>query len=59
VKAYYKLVQCDCGNEWYIIAEERRGIVPCDECGQLHDIWINSFLMEGTMEEIIGYLEAE
>lgn len=57
MKAFYKLVQCDCGEEWYIIAEEERVVVPCDNCGELNDVWVRDFLMEGTIEEIIDYLE--
>ncbi len=59
MRAYFKLVNCKCGESWYIIAETRRSIAVCDNCGLLHDIWVDEFLMEGTVEEIIEYLEGE
>ena len=54
---YCKLVECGCGNEWYTIQEKPRAIVTCDECNQLHDIWVDDFLMTGTVQEVIEELE--
>lgn len=54
---YFHLVKCTCGNEWYIISEKERHVVKCHKCDLLHDVWLEQFLMMGTMEEIVGYLE--
>lgn len=54
---YYHLVKCGCGYEWVIVSEEQRHVVTCEKCGMLHDIWVEDYLMAGTMDEVIAYLE--
>lgn len=59
MEAYFKLINCECGYEWFIIQENHRAIVTCDRCGIMHDVWVDEFLMDGTLEEIVAYLEDE
>ncbi len=54
---YYCFVNCECDNEWVVIAEQERTVTICDECGLLNDVWVNNYLMTGTPEEVVNYLE--
>lgn len=56
---FIKLVKCGCGNEWYMISGEGRTVQECDGCGMLHDIWLEDFLLTGTMQDVVDWMEAE
>ena len=55
---YCAIILCECGNEWLVVAEQSRVINACGECSRIHDVWTDNFLIEGTLEDAVEYLEA-
>jgi hypothetical protein len=54
---YYHIIKCDCDNEWLVIGEQKRVINNCEDCGLIHDVWLDDYFMSGTLEEAVAYLE--
>ncbi len=39
-KPFHKMIECDCGEEWLVIAAKTQGSFKCPECGLWMDEWL-------------------